>query len=251
MNVLLTFLKRRWWLTQDRLYSTLMIMFMTPVIVFLFVHMPLNAIIVRSIRNISYGEWAYPGYLTIISFLGLLPTIYRDLFELRIHKKALLPITLTPVSKTEIVVGIVASAVVESIFFVVIAMVVFTSLMDVSFRWFDFLFIIVYMILQGFLIGNVISTISLLTKRVTTFIPLILIVMGFITFGTGCLLEFEFFPGQISGLLKLIPSSMLLENLRTVLFTRYFIWWTFITPLLITVLLTLLNGRILKQVLKQ
>ncbi len=251
MNILLTFLKRRWWLTQDRLYSTLMIMFMTPVLVFLFIHLPLNTIIVRSIRNISYGEWAFPGYLTIISILGLLPTIYRDLFELRIHKKALLPITLAPVSKTEIVLGILTSAVVESMFFIIIAMIVFTSLMDVNFRWYDFVFILIYMVFQGFLIGNIITTISLLTQRVTTFIPLILIMAGFIMFGTGCLFEFEFFPGQISGILKMSPSSMLLENLRTVLFTRYFIWWTFVTPVIMTVLLTLMNGRILKQVLKQ
>ncbi len=251
MSTVIAFLKRRWWLTQDRIFSTLILIFLTPVIIYLLIHLPLNAIIVRSVRNIPYSDWVLPGYLMLVSFFGLIPTIYRDLFDLRLHGKALFPITLTPISKTEIIIGILITAIVESILYLIVSSVVFLSLMDVSYRWFDMITIFIYLILQMALIGNVLITASLLAKRVTTFLPLVLIILAVYLFGSGMIYEFEFYPLQIGEILKYLPSSLLLGNLRTILFTRYFIWWSFLLPIVIIIGLTILNGKILKMVLKQ
>ncbi len=251
MNTVLAFLKRRWWLTQERLFSTLILVFITPVILYLLIHLPLNAIIVRSVRNIPYGDWALPGYLMIVSFFGLIPTIYRDFFELRLHGKALFPITLTPVSKIEIVMGILITAIVESIIYLLFSLIVFLMLIDVSYRWFDFLIIFFYLIIQMALIGNVIIMLALLAKRVTTFLPVVLLILAVYIFGSGMIFEFEFYPAQIGGILKYLPTSLILDNLRTILFTRYFIWWSFLIPIGIIISLVIANSKILRYVVKQ
>ena len=251
MNAVLAFLKRRWWLTQERLFSTLILVFITPVILYLLIHLPLSAIVVRSVRNIPYGDWALPGYLMIVSFFGLIPTIYRDLFELRLHGKALLPITLTPVSKFEIVVGILITAIVEAMIFQIFGLIVFLMLMDLSYRWFDFITIFLYLILQMALIGNVLIMTALLVKRVTTFLPVVLIILAVYMFGSGMIFEFEFYPLQVGEILKYLPTSLLLDNLRTILFTRYFIWWSFLIPIGIIIGLVIINSKLLRHVLKQ
>ncbi len=251
MSTILAFLKRRWWLTQERLFSTLILVGLTPVLIYLVIHLPLQTIIVRSVRSIPYADWVLPGYLMIISFLGLIPTIYRDLFDLRIHGKALFPMTLTPSTKTEIILGVLVTAVVESLIYVSVGFIVFVALMDVSYRWFDFVFILIYLIIYLFLAGNIFILISLLTSRVTTYIPIILLVVFLYIFSSGMLIEFEFYPTEIGLFLRNLPTSMILDNLRTILFTRYFVWWSILVPMVTGGILVFLNGKLLKHVLKQ
>lgn len=251
MKALWTFIRRRWWLTQDRLVSTMIIVFLAPIVIYLFIHLPFKSIIIRSVGNIPYASWALPGYLMILSLIGLIPMIYRDLFELRIHHKAIIPISLAPVTKIDIIVGVLVTAVFESMIYVLFGLVVFCSLIPLTFNLYEYILIGLYLLLQGFLIGNLLITIALLTQRVTTYLPMIILVIFGIIFSSGYLFEFEFFPTGISQALRYNPTGLLLQNLRSLLFVGYLNYWTLAVPILLSAVWIYLNSIILRKRLKQ
>ena len=61
---------------------------------------PLKNIIRFSISGVPYDVWVFPGLIFIIGSLAIYPTIYREIFDLRVHRKVLLNIALAVEEKT-------------------------------------------------------------------------------------------------------------------------------------------------------
>ena len=87
---------RRFWLIQHRLLSTLGFMTLLPLFLHIAITMVMKNIFIYSLDEIQYEIWVFPGIIILISILSTYSVIYRDLFNLRIHKKAFIPITLAP-----------------------------------------------------------------------------------------------------------------------------------------------------------
>ena len=78
---------RRLWLWRNRLVPSIFLFLSLPLVVFLMISLPLKNIIRFSLGGIPYDLWVLPGMLFIISSFIMYPLLYREFFELRIHKR--------------------------------------------------------------------------------------------------------------------------------------------------------------------
>ncbi len=249
--MIVPFLKRRLWLTQQRLFSTLGMAFLLPLLLHVSINIPMRQVVVRTIRNIPYQQWVFPGMLMILAVITLIPLLYREFFDLRIYKKGLPPITLTPLTKYNIIISVLFTAILESLVFIIFGMIVFTIIMDVSFVWYDYLIMLFFLFLSNCVLGNLIVTVALLTERVTMFMILVITIFCFLLFGSGLLIEFEFFPVMLGTTLQLFPTSMLITGLRMLIFTGIINWTYIIVPCLIIIIWTSFNSELLRRKLNQ
>lgn len=245
------FLKRRWWLTQNRILSSITLALVIPVILYISIVSVMNNVIRRSIDGIPYEHWVFPGLVMIVAIIGLFPLLYRDFFDLRIHRRILQPITLTPISKVEIVAGIVITAIIESITYVVIGIAVLSILISTSFNLLDYIIIIFYLILFNGVMANAFVSVGLLTDRVTTYMFIILGFFIFIMFGSGIIVELEFYPSLMSNFFSNLPTSVLMRGLRSGLFFNRFDWVSVVYPLIVTAVWFGINSIIFKIKSKQ
>jgi len=249
--MIISLIKRRGWLIQKHLFQTLSIACLLPIMLHLTLTIPLKAIFVRSIWQIPIEQWIFPGLLFIITTLTILPHLYRDFFDLRIHKKSLMPMTLTPVSKYKLTLGILTVSVLESVIFTVVGGLIISLVSGIVFPWYDYLTMLLYLGMYAFLIGNIIITISLLTEHVSTFILLILVLISFVLFGSGVIIEYDYYPIALGYILRYSPIGIIVHGLRMLLFCRIVEWTSFVIPLIMIFFWIPLNAEILRRRLHQ
>ena len=205
----------------------------------------------ETIAKFSYQKWLYPGLVLIVNTVMIIPIIYRDFFDLRVNSRTLITLSLTPLSKIQLVGFLLLTALVEATIFSMVAMTIFLYLMDLSLSMLDLLYIIVAMNLFGLIVSNGLITLSLLTDRINTFFIVTFILFLFIIFSSELLFEFEFYPLRISAVLKNLPTSMISNWCRGLIFNGYFDWTYFLTPLVIGLVWTTINAVLLKRTLRQ
>ena len=245
------FLLRRWWLFRRRIFSTLTFVVVLPILIHLALTVGIGNIIMETIAKFSYQKWLYPGLVLIVNTVMIIPIIYRDFFDLRVNSRTLITLSLTPLSKIQLVGFLLLTALVEATIFSMVAMTIFLYLMDLSLSMLDLLYIIVAMNLFGLIVSNGLITLSLLTDRINTFFIVTFILFLFIIFSSELLFEFEFYPLRISAVLKNLPTSMVSNWCRGLMFNGYFDWTLFLTPLGIGLVWTIFNTVLLKRTLRQ
>ena len=205
----------------------------------------------ETIAKFSYQKWLYPGLVLIVNTVMIIPIIYRDFFDLRVNSRTLITLSLTPLSKIQLVGFLLLTALVEATIFSMVAMTIFLYLMDLSLSMLDLLYIIVAMNLFGLIVSNGLITLSLLTDRINTFFIVTFIFFLFIIFSSELLFEYGFYPLRISAVLKNLPTSMISNWCRGLIFNGYFDWTFFLTPLVIGLVWTTINAVLLKRTLRQ
>ena len=63
----------------------------------------MNNIIMETMDNISYEDWVFPGLVMIINTIIIAPIIFRDFYYSRLESKTLVTLSLTPLSKFQII----------------------------------------------------------------------------------------------------------------------------------------------------
>ncbi|SVA42143.1 uncharacterized protein METZ01_LOCUS94997, partial [marine metagenome] len=213
--------------------------------------MVMKNIFIYSLDKIPYEIWVFPGIVLLVSILSAYAVLYRDLFDLRIHKKSFIPITLAPYSKFYLVGGFLLTAIVESLIYGILSMIILSFLLSQSLHWYSYIAIPLYGFIFLFLFVNLLLTISILSERITTFLSMIIILFFFMIFGTGILFEFEFYPKILGTVLSYNPFSLILSELRGFLFSNHINWIWILVPILTGFVWTWINGFILKRTLKQ
>lgn len=250
-QVINTFIVRRIWLSQQRVFFTVGIALVIPVILHVFINSSMKFIVVRSIRNYPYEEWVFPGILLIIMATITMTALYRDIFEMRIQRKLLLPVTMAPVSKNTILVGIMVPAIFEGLIFVIVGAGVLVLMSGLVFSALNFTIMIIFSLLFGVLVANLFITISLLSERVSFFIFNTLGAFSLITFGSGILFEFDFYPQTIARILMNLPFGLAVKTMRLIMFSGIIDYLSIIILISLAVIWHLLNGYFLKMVLRQ
>ena len=80
---------------------------------------------------------------------------------------------------------------------------------------------------------------------------IILVITLFIICSSQLLIEFEFYPKSVIDIFKLLPTSMISNWYRSMVFQGEFNVDLFFIPLTIGMLWTFLNSMLMKRVLKQ
>ena len=246
-----TFLLRRWWLFRRRIFSTMTFVVALPIIIHLALTLGIGNIILETITKFSYQKWLYRGLVLIVNTIVIIPIIYREFFDLRVNSRTLITLSLTPLSKLQLIGLLLLTALAEATIFSMVAMTIFLYLMDLSLCMLDLFYNLVAINLFGLIVSNGLITLSLLTDRINTFFIVTFILFLFIIFSSELLVEFEFYPLRISAVLKNLPTSMISNWCRGLVFNGYFDWIFFLTPLGIGLVWTTINAVLLKRTLRQ
>ena len=95
-------LKRRMWLWKNRWFSGLGTILIFPVTLMLLITFSFKNIFVNSLSNRPFDTWILTGLLYIVSSISMFPVLYREFFNLRIHRKMLVHVSLAPYSKKKL-----------------------------------------------------------------------------------------------------------------------------------------------------
>ena len=245
------FLLRRLWLWRNRLVPSIFLFFFMPILLFTMISIPLKNIIRYSISGVPYDIWVFPGLIFIIGSLGLYPIIYREIFDLRVHRKVLLNIALAPYSKSQLVFGNLCVAVLEALIMCFFSILIYSSIVSISLNFLNFLFLIFCLVIYLFLVGNIYILLSISIDAITTMILSSFVLIFFMIFGSGFLIEFSFFPSFMESILKYNPISFSQQCYQRFTSTGNFDWMFIAIQVILIYTLFVLNGFLLKRKLRQ
>ena len=123
---------------------------------------------VQSLSGVPFDFWVIPGLIFIISSLGLFPLLYRDFFDLRIHRKVLVNVALAPYRKRELIGGYLCVAGIEAFLIGIISLIVISGFTAYSYSLLESLALLLCLVLYLFLLGNLFISMGLLIDTVTT-----------------------------------------------------------------------------------
>ena len=244
-------LKRRLWLWKNRLIPSIFFYLILPIFIFVIISLPLKNIIRFSLAEIPYDIWVLPGLIFIIGSFSLYPLLYREYFELRIHRKVLVNIALAPYSKKYMIFSSLVISGLESIGMSVLGIIVYTTFTSISLSVSSTIFLFLCLVIYLFLLGNLYITISLLIDALTTMFLATSMIFVFILFGSGFLIEFSFFPVGIESFLKWLPLSIPFQIFHKFNATGLVDWLSLSILCVVIYLWIILNSIILKRRLRQ
>ena len=249
--MIIPFIRRRWWFFQQRFVSTISLSMILPIVLYFLIVNPFSKIFINQNDNIPFEEWAFPGMLILIGIVSIIPILYRDLFDYRIHKKAILSMTLAPISKLKLLSGFLISAIMESLFFVCIGCAMYSVLTGNIFSPLEYGIILGFILVINALAGCFVTTIALLTARVFSFFFVLIVFLLYLMFGAGMIFSIDFFPENFGMFLKYVPFSLLIHELQQTLFYGEFHWLPISILVLLIVPWIYINSELLRRKLNQ
>ena len=249
--MIIALINRRLWLWKNRLIPSIFLLLSLPLIVFSMISLPLKNIIRFSLGGIPYDIWVLPGILFIISSFIMYPLLYREYFELRIHKKVLTNLSLSPHSKNTMIFSSLVVSSIEAFIVVIFSTIVYASFISISINIADLGYLLFCLSLYNLLLVNLYISLSLIVDTLTTMLLLTFMIFLVIVFGNGYLIEFSFFPLGLDSIIKLSPISIPFQIFQKFNSTGMI---DYLSILILTVLIyfwVLLNGYILKRKLRQ
>ena len=131
------------WLLVNNLTSSIVILFLFPLTIFIFTNLAFRKIPIVGLYDVDFDIWIYPSMIFLVTGLSILPSIFRDVFDLRVHNKVLSYLSLSPYSKRYMIFSFSIVSLVESIIVGFVAIILFSSIIPYPFvfiKTFGFLF---------------------------------------------------------------------------------------------------------------
>ncbi len=242
---------KRLWLWKNRKISGIFLFFVVPIFTIVIISLPLKKIIRVSLSEIPYDIWVFPGLMFIIGSLSLFPLLYREYFELRINRKVLINISLTPYSKSMIVFSSLVVSAIESFVMVLLSVGIYCFFTHLSISLPSIMVLFFCLFIYLLLLGNLYITIALSIDTITTMLLVSFMIFIFILFGNGFLIEFSFFPLSVESILKWSPFSIPFQIYHKFNSTGLMDFINLILIILLNYFWLLFNGYILKKKLQQ
>ena len=211
----------------------------------------MNNIIMETMDNISYEDWVFPGVVMIINTIIIAPIIFRDFYYSRLESKTLVTLSLTPLSKFQIISYLIISATVEGLVLSLLPFFILLYLMELAIGITSFIYIILAAFIFNIIIGNALATLSLSSNKINTILVSASIMLLFIFYSSQLLIEFEFYPASIIDIFNLLPTTMILNWYRSVEFEGVFNINSFFIPLAIGFVWLYINSILIKRVFSQ
>ena len=244
-------LLRRIWLLGNNLTSSIVILFLFPLTIFIFTNLAFRKIPVVGIYDVDFDIWIYPSMIFLVTGLSIIPSVFRDVFDLRVHKKVLPYLSLSPYSKRYMVFSFSIVSLLESIIIGFVAVILFSSIISYPFgliKTFGFIF---YFSIYIFLLSNVFIMISILSDKLSTIFISLFVFIFFMLFGSGLIISPDFYPPSINGTLSLLPLVMCVKSMQSYLFSGFINFSHTIIPIFTSVVLLIINSIVLRNKLSQ
>ena len=242
---------RRIWLLGNNITSSLVLSFMLPLTVFIFTNLAFRNVLIMSLYDVKFDTWIYPSMVLFVSGLSIIPSIFRDIFDLRIHKKVLTYVSISPYSKRFIIFSFLMVALIEGIIMSLGSILLFSFIIPYPFGLIETIFLLVYSSIFILVFGNILITISILADKSATFLLSIVILFFFILLGSGLIIELPFFPPSVNYILSIFPISMTVQAMQSHLFSGFINWPLTFSSLLFSIGLLIFNSILLRNKLRQ
>ena len=242
---------RRIWLLGNNITSNLVLSFMLPLTIFIFTNLAFRNVLIMSLYDVKFDTWIYPSMVLFVSGLSIIPSIFRDIFDLRIHKKVLTYVSLSPYSKRFIIFSFLMVALIEGIIMSLGSILLFSFIIPYPFGLIETIALLVYSSIFILVFGNILITISILADKSATFLLSIVILFFFILLGSGLIIELPFFPPSVNYILSIFPISMTVQAMQSHLFSGFMNWPLIFFPLLFSIGLLIINSILLRNKLRQ
>ena len=244
-------LLRRIWLLGNNLTSSIVILFLFPLTIFIFTNLAFRKIPIVGLYDVDFDIWIYPSMIFLVTGLSILPSIFRDLFDLRVHKKVLSYLSLSPYSKRYIIFSFSIVSFIESIIIGFTSVVLFSAIIPYPFGFIKTFGFIFYFFIYIFLLSNIFIIISILSDKLSTIFISFFAFIFFMLFGSGLIISPNFYPPSIDGTLSILPLVMCIKSMQSYLFSGFINWiYTFI-PIFTGVVFLILNSILLRNKLSQ
>ena len=244
-------LLRRIWLLGNNLTSSIVILFLFPLTIFIFTNLSLRKIPVIGFYDVEFDIWIYPSMIFLITGLSILPSIFRDVFDLRVHNKILSYLSSSPYSKRYMIFSFNIVSLLESIIIGFAAIVLFSTIIPYPFGFIKTIGFIFYFFIYTFLLSNIFLMISILSDKLSTIFVSLFIFIFFMLFGSGLIIGPNYYPPSIDATLSLLPLVMCIKSMQSYLFSG-FINWPYTTITIFTSLvLLIINSIFLRNKLSQ
>ena len=244
-------LTRRIWLLINHLTSTVVLSFILPIIVFIFTNLAFRNILVNSVYDINFNVWIYPSMIFLVSSICIIPSIFRDIFDLRIHKKVLTYLSISPWSKQSLVSSILVVSLVEAFSIALFSIMLYSFIIAHPFNFLETIALLIYLLIYILAFGNIIITISILSDKSATFLLSLMILLFFTLFGSGLIIELNFFPSSINYMLSVFPISMIVSAMQSYLFSGFINWGFTLLPIIMSIGILLINSVLIRNKLRQ
>ena len=118
---------------RNNLTTSVVIIFLFPLSIFIFTNLALRKLPSIGLYDIDFDVWIYPSMIYLVAGLCILPSIFRDVFDLRVHKKVLSYLSLSPHSKRYMILSFSIVSIVESLIFGFVSIILFSALIPYPF----------------------------------------------------------------------------------------------------------------------
>ena len=244
-------LLRRVWLLSNNLTTSVVILFLFPLSIFIFTNLALRKIPSIGLYDIDFDVWIYPSMIFLVTGLCILPSIFRDVFDLRVHKKVISYLSLSPHSKRYMILSFSIVSVVESLIFGLVSIILFSTLIPYPFGFIKTIGFIFYFSIYIFLLSNVFITIAILSDKLSTILISVFAFIFFLLFGSGLIISPSFYPPSLESLLSVLPLAMVIKAMQSYLFSGFINWIFTVIPFLTGLLLLSLNSILIRNKLRQ
>tara|TARA_B100000029_G_scaffold216483_1_gene214295 strand:+ start:24327 stop:25079 length:753 start_codon:yes stop_codon:yes gene_type:complete len=240
MNLFYAFFYRRLIYISHNWIGELSIALFLPIGIFITLGFGLSDSI-PSLNYVSKLSWLIPGIVLIISFSGALITIFNDVAKHKQFSGIYGSLYVSPSTSSESVFAIILSVLPEGIIRSLFAFIILQLIIGNAFPiigQISFLLFIIVSILIGSSIGLVLGVLSKNNLSNQLVIILILLSLGFFS---GWFVPLNVFPESIHTILTILPTTILGEYSRGVLFQREIPFSLFFIPIASIIMLVFLN----------
>ena len=236
---------------MNHLTSSVILSFILPIIVFIFTNLAFRNILVNSVYDINFDVRIYPSMIFLVSSLCIIPSIFRDLFDLRIHKKVLTYLSISPWTKQSLISSVLVVSLVEAFSIALFSLILYSFIIPHPFSFTETIALLIYLFIFILMFGNMLITISILSDKSATFLLSLMILFFFTLFGSGLIIELNFFPSSISYLLSIFPISMIVSSMHSYLYSGFINWSLTLISIMMSIGILILNSILIRNKLRQ
>ena len=248
MRLISVFIRRRIWIFTHHWLSELSLSLLLPVAIYLSVSLGLAGVIKPPMGGVSFQAWIQPGLIFLVALIASYLPVFADLYEKGKIQSFLESVSASPNSSFAIVTGLTVSFVPDVVIKALISGIIFQLLSGEMLPILPFLGLMFFVAILSLFVVNLVLTLTLVMTNARLQLFTAFVISMFLIFSSGWIIPLDSFPSSLSPLLSFLPTTHLMEGGRLLLFRGEISFASWLIPLALSSLWSILNSAIYTKV---
>ena len=249
MKLTTLFFRRRLWILVHHWLTELSLTLLLPVVVYLSIVFGLKNILQNVIEGILFEAWVQPGLVFVVVLVSSYFPLFSDLFENRRTESFYESIMATPNSSMGLASALIFAMIPEVLIRAFIAIIILQFLSGLFLPILPMIGFLFFILIFALLVVNLSFTLALVTKSSVLHLFGVFTIFLAIIFSSGWIIPLESFPVSLENVFALLPTAMLINGGRELIFSMHLTLITWLVPLLIAIVWQLLNMFLFTRVM--